>query len=117
MRRLCCRERTVRRREIGQERLLRVVDLQTGYPSCGVRYTGLAGQCNRVQHDRRDGVRYLPERPIPVLRNHPIPIVPAISGIAEIYPVKPTIQRLEHVKSIEAQGDQSHHLPLPDHPL
>jgi acetoin utilization protein AcuB len=45
-----------------------------------------------------------------------MPIVPAISGIAETYPVKPTIQRPAHVESVEAQGDQSHHPPLPDHP-
>ena len=45
-----------------------------------------------------------------------MPIVPAISGIVETYPVKPTIQRPAHVESVEAQGDQSHHPPLPDHP-
>ena len=45
-----------------------------------------------------------------------MPIIPAISGIAETYPVKPTVQRPAHVESVEAQGDQSHHPPLPDHP-
>jgi acetoin utilization protein AcuB len=45
-----------------------------------------------------------------------MPIVPAISGIVETYPVKPTNQRPAHVESIEAQGDQSHQPPLPDHP-
>jgi acetoin utilization protein AcuB len=45
-----------------------------------------------------------------------MPIVPAISGIVESHPVKPTIQRAAHVESIEAQGDQSQHPPLPDHP-
>lgn len=45
-----------------------------------------------------------------------MPIVPAISGIVETYPVKPTIQRPAHVESVEAQGDQNHHPPLPDHP-
>jgi acetoin utilization protein AcuB len=45
-----------------------------------------------------------------------MPIVPAISGIVETYPAKPTIQRPAHVESVEAQGDQSHHPPLPDHP-
>lgn len=45
-----------------------------------------------------------------------MPIVPAISVIVETYPVKPTIQRPAHVESVEAQGDQSHHPPLPDHP-
>jgi len=43
-------------------------------------------------------------------------IVPAINGIVETYPVKPTIQRPAHVESVEAQGDQNHHQPLPDHP-
>lgn len=45
-----------------------------------------------------------------------MPIVPAISGIVETYPIKPTIQRPAHVESVEAQGDQNHHPPLPDHP-
>lgn len=45
-----------------------------------------------------------------------MPIVPAISGIAETYPIKPTMQRPAHVESVEAQGDQRHHPPLPDHP-
>lgn len=45
-----------------------------------------------------------------------MPHVPAISGIVETYPVKPTVQRPAHVESVETQGDQSHHPPLPDHP-
>lgn len=45
-----------------------------------------------------------------------MPDVPAISGIVETYPVKPTVQRPAHVESVETQGDQSHHPPLPDHP-
>ena len=45
-----------------------------------------------------------------------MPIVPAISGIVETYPIKPTVQRPAHVESVETQGDQSHHPPLPDHP-
>ena len=45
-----------------------------------------------------------------------MPIVPAISGIVETYPAKPTIQRTAHTEPVEAQGDQSHHPPQPDHP-
>lgn len=45
-----------------------------------------------------------------------MPIVPAISGIVETYPVKLTIQRPAHVESVEAQEDQNHHSSLPDHP-
>ena len=45
-----------------------------------------------------------------------MPIVPPVSGIVETYPVKPTIQRPAHVESVEAQGDQSHHPSLADHP-
>lgn len=45
-----------------------------------------------------------------------MPIVPAISGIVETYPPKPTIQRPAHVESVEGQGGQHDHPPLPDHP-
>ncbi len=45
-----------------------------------------------------------------------MPIVPAISGIVDTHPVKPTIQRSVHVESVEPQGDQSHHPPPQDHP-
>src|SRR5262249_12323928 len=70
MRRVNRQERAVRWRGVGQEHSIRAVNIPAGYPSWGLRYTGLAGQCNRWMNDRPDEVKYLSDFPLTLFRNH-----------------------------------------------